>query len=53
MRRAKALESLGIHDKAAKDYEAAFKLDGSEETRRKMAEAKRTTPRGRAEGAAS
>lgn len=40
MRRAKALESLGIHDKAAKDYEAAFKLDGSEETRRKMAEAK-------------
>ena len=33
MRRAKALESLGLHDKAAKDYEAAFKLDGSEETR--------------------
>ena len=33
MRRAKALASLGIHDKAAKDYEAAFKLDGSEETR--------------------
>ena len=40
MRRAKALESLGLHDKAAKDYEAAFKLDGSEETRRKMADAK-------------
>ena len=40
MRRAKALESLGLHDKAAKDYEAAFKLDGNEETRRKMADAK-------------
>ena len=40
MRRAKAMENIGLHTKAASDYERAFKLDGNEETRRKMSTAK-------------
>jgi tetratricopeptide (TPR) repeat protein len=40
MRRAKALEQIGHNEKAAADYERAFRIDGNEETRRKMITAK-------------